>query len=163
MTFQEWLQTEEGRLVSFEKMPRMLEIVWSASAARTQAEITELKERAARLHDDVMNGGAAYVAKCYTVTELQRINNELLAERDEYKRRMDEYADIIIEKTNRIIALEDERDKTQREIERLRRFMQTIINLGDKERHAAFDGERWRQMRHCANRALNSKDDIYEP
>ncbi len=37
MTFQEWLQTEDGRMVSFEKMPRMLEIAYNAGAAQAEA------------------------------------------------------------------------------------------------------------------------------
>ena len=43
MTFQEWLKTEAGRMVSFEEMPRMLEIVWNSSAEAAEARAAELQ------------------------------------------------------------------------------------------------------------------------
>lgn len=54
-----------------------------ARAAQLEAERDDWKAKAAQLHNDVMNSGAAYIAKCYTVTELQRIIDEVTSERDQ--------------------------------------------------------------------------------
>lgn len=52
MTFQEWLQTEAGRMVSFEKMPRMLEIVWDARGAQNDALMLEAAQIISDLRDE---------------------------------------------------------------------------------------------------------------
>lgn len=68
--------------------------------------------------------------------------------------------ELTIDAAKRIVA---ERDEARKEIDRLRRFLQIVVNLGDTKKHAAFDGERHREMRHCANQALMTRKEEYEP
>lgn len=77
-----------------------------------------------------------------TSDEISRLFGKLTAERDEARRQL---------------------EQAQIEVERLRRFLQTVVNLGDVKRHSAFDGERHREMRHCANQALMTTNEIYMP
>lgn len=60
----------------------------NAHAKRLMDERDDWKRQAAQMHQDVMNGGASYVAKCETITDLQRINSDLIAERDDLRRQL---------------------------------------------------------------------------
>ena len=75
----------------------------------------------------------------------------------------DEWADMFNAECAKVVDLRRQLEQAQNETDRLKRFLQTIVNIGDKDKHAAFDGERWREMRHCANQAINTGNDEYIP
>ncbi len=120
MTFQEWLKTESGRMVSFEKMPRMLEIVYSAGAA--QAEAAEIEQRVFRRElnttIDMLIAVSSkrdelrekFISSVKTADDLQRKVERLEAERDIDRNIMAGYV-------NLIESVKSERDKLRDQLE----------------------------------------------
>lgn len=76
MTFQEWLQTEKGRMVSFEKMPRMLEIVWNAGAEVAEARAEQLSSRVWRIEPDEDGDNGETWRQAFIDCDMMRMQSE---------------------------------------------------------------------------------------
>lgn len=99
-----------------ETIKRMSDALEAAEArAESLAESNrELSESVTMLRAELENSGAAYVAKCYTVTELQRINAELITERTQLEAQLAGAESVVVTPLERIIA------RQKREIEELK-------------------------------------------